>query len=96
MKHRPITIKMRGIAAGIAPEITYVNRLATSNGAPITMIASEIITAARTCPSAAIQVQLERSARDLKIYQTALTIAHHIAKQITEIEDLAAAKGSHQ
>lgn len=96
MKHSQITIKMRGVAAGISPEITYVHRLATSTGTPIAMIAPEIITAALTCPIAAMQVHLERAARDLKIYQTALTIARQITLQITETEDLAAAKGSHQ
>ena len=94
MMPRQITILMRGIATGMTPEITYVNRLATSKGAPITTISPEIITAARTCPTAAMRVQIDRSARNLKIYQTALTIAHQIAQQLTELEDQAADKGS--
>lgn len=96
MNNHQIIIKMRGIAAGISHETTFVHRLKTNSGAPLTMITPEVIAAARTCPSAAMQVHLERAARDLQIYQTAITIAHQIARQITEVEDLAAAEGSPQ
>ena len=91
---RQITIKMRAIAAGITPEVTYVHRLATSKGVPITLIAPETIAAARTCPAAAMRVQIDRSTRNLKIYQTALTIAHQIAQQLTEREDQSTDQGS--
>lgn len=96
MSPRQITIKMRGIAPSLTPEVNYLNRLTDGNGVALTLISPEVIVAARTCPAAALKVQLTRSARDLKIYQTALTIAQLLAQQLTEIEDLAIAKGSDQ
>lgn len=96
MCSRQIAIKIRAITTGIAPKITSVRRLTDDAGAPITLISPEAVIAARTCPTAAEQLQRARAERNLKIYQTALTAAHLLAQQINDVEDLAAAKGSAQ
>lgn len=84
-----IRIKLRGRALWITPEACHLTALTDAAGTPLSLIPPERITAARACPTAALQLQEERAARSLRIYQAALALAHQIDQQITAIEDAA-------